>query len=502
VEIDFRYYLGRLRRKIWLVVVPALVVLAGAVAAVVLIPPLYRSSATILVESQQIPQDLVRSTVTAVANERIQVIEQRLMTRENLLRVVQKYKLFADQDMSATDLVDKMRKAATIDQVFLTTSKRGADSQAIAFTVAFEYPDPNTATQVANEFVTLILDEDLRGRTAQASEATRFLTAESERLGNELAKIETQIAQFKIEHKDALPETLEYRRSSLYRQQSDIAALDREIAGLGDERKLWQMRDASGSNPTDAAAMLAQARLALAAKRSMFTDAHPEVKRLTEQVKELEAAAMQPGSGDQTSGIGSPQIATIESRVKALQQQREEMQRNAEALEKSIGDTVSVEMGLATLIRQQEETQTAYRETSDKLSQAETGQRLEEDRQAEKFEVIEQPTVPTSPVWPNRPLLLALGVFASFGAGIAPLAATEIMNPGIRRSTDLETRFGRAPIITIPFIETAADLKRRKRRRRNVIVIAVVGCCLALVLVHFLVRPLDEVWYAITDRII
>lgn len=501
MEIDFRYYFGLLRRRLLLVTVPAVLVLAVAIIAVFWLPPLYRSSATILVESQQIPQDLVRSTVTAVASQRIQVIEQRLMTRENLLRVVQKYKLFSNKNMSATELVEQMRKSATIDQVFLTTGRRGADNQAIAFTVAFEYADAATAAQVANEFVTLILDEDLRTRTAQASEATRFLAAESDRLGRELAKIETQIAQYKIDHKDALPETLEYRRSQLYRQQSDLAALDREIAGLAEERKLWEMRDSSSASPTDLATMLAQARLQLAQKRASFTETHPEVKRLAEQVRELEDATMRTDSVERETAAASPQIAAIESRMEGLVRQREQMQHNLDRLEQSIGDTVQVEMGLAALVRQQEEIQSNYRATSDKLAQAETGERLEEDRQAERFEVIEQPTMPTSPIWPNRPLLLALGVFASLGAGIAPLAATEIMNPSVRRSTDLEKRFGRAAIITIPFIETVAELRRRKRRRRIGMLVAAGGFCVALILVHTMVKPLDLVWYNIADRV-
>jgi succinoglycan biosynthesis transport protein ExoP len=508
VEIDFRYYVGLLRRRILLVALPAVVVLAAAIAAVLWIPPVYRSSATILVETQQIPQDLVRSTVTTVANQRIQVIEQRLMTRENLLRVVQKYQLYPGKALSSTELVDQMRKSAKIEQVYVANSARRAESEAIAFTVAFEYPVPTVAAQVANEFVTLILDEDLRARTSQASEATRFLSSEADRLQRELMKIETQIGQYKVEHKDALPETLEYRRSLLYRQQSDIAALDREIASLREERKLWEMRDStqlSGASATDLATMIAQAKLELARKRASYTETHPDVKRLVQQVKELERAAMEPQaavSTDETTSSTSLQAATIDSRADALAKQRETIQANLDRLEKSIADTVQVELGLAALARQQEETQGAFRQASEKLAQAQTGERLEENRQAERFEVIEQPTVPTSPVWPNRPLVLALGLFASVGAGLAPLVASEVLDPSVRRSTDLEKKFGRAAIITIPFIETGREARRRKRIRRILALLVLAGACAALALVHFLVKPLDLLWFDISSRIL
>jgi hypothetical protein len=99
-------------------------------------------------------------------------------------------------------------------------------------------------------------------------------------------------------------------------------------------------------------------------------------------------------------------------------------------------------------------------------------------------------------------MLLALGFFASIGSGIAPLVMTEVMNPSIRRSIDLERKFGRAAIVTVPFIETLRDVRRRKRLRRAGSLVAVAGLCAALLLVHVLVKPLDTIWYRIADRLL
>ena len=196
-----------------MVLVPCVVIFGAAVAVAFMIPPVYRSSATILVESQQIPQDLVRSTVTSSALQRMEVIRQRVMARESVLRMVQKFGLYPDEiaSLSATQIVDRFRKAAAIDQVLLADNSR---PEAVAFKISFDYGDPVVAAQVANELVSSVLDEDLRSRSGQAAETKRFLTDEVERLQHELNSVEAEIADYKAKHSNFLPETLGYRQSS------------------------------------------------------------------------------------------------------------------------------------------------------------------------------------------------------------------------------------------------------------------------------------------------
>ena len=181
---DVYYYLGLVKRRFLLVLFPAIAAFAAVVAVIFLIPPTYQSAATILVQAQQIPADLVRSTVTASALERVQIIQQRVMTRENLLRITDKYKLYPDEaSKSASEVVTTVRDAIGIEQV-LNSSTRGP--QAIAFRVSFNYREPVIAAQVVNELVAMILDEDLRTRTSQAADTKRFLMNEVARLTSEL----------------------------------------------------------------------------------------------------------------------------------------------------------------------------------------------------------------------------------------------------------------------------------------------------------------------------
>ena len=108
IGLDPSYYLGVLRKRIYYIIIPFVLVLAAGSAAAMLWPPTYLSEGKLLVESQQIPVDLVRPTVTAGSKERIQVIEQRVMTRDNLLAIMDKYQMFADRRdrLSRTELLD------------------------------------------------------------------------------------------------------------------------------------------------------------------------------------------------------------------------------------------------------------------------------------------------------------------------------------------------------------------------------------------------------------
>jgi uncharacterized protein involved in exopolysaccharide biosynthesis len=204
--LDLAHLLGIFKRRIFFFAVPFVLVLTTGFLVVAIQRPIYRAEGKILVESPEIPTDLVEPTVTAAATERIQVIEQRLMARDSLLPIVNKFNLFASQRqwMSGTQLLDLMRLRAQIQLVDLNTPIAGgvpivqsAKSSAVAFTVSFEYEDPDLATKVANEFLTAILNEDVRARTGRATETTAFLAQEVKRLQDKLDAINGQIFAIK-----------------------------------------------------------------------------------------------------------------------------------------------------------------------------------------------------------------------------------------------------------------------------------------------------------------
>src|SRR5262245_13632603 len=188
-------YLGALRRRAFVATVAFVFVLGvGAVVALAW-PPVYRSMATILIEQQEIPQDLVRSTITSFADQRIQLITQRVMTTARLLEIIRDHGLYAaDFDRVPREvIIDRMREAIQMD----TISANGVDPRSgqptmatIAFTVGFDSRSPELAARVANELTSLYLQENSETRRQQAAEASVFLSDEARRLSQEIASLE------------------------------------------------------------------------------------------------------------------------------------------------------------------------------------------------------------------------------------------------------------------------------------------------------------------------
>jgi uncharacterized protein involved in exopolysaccharide biosynthesis len=364
-------------------------------------PATYLSEGKILVQSQQIPTELVRPTVTSAAQERIQVIEQRTMSRDNLVAIVDKFQLFPDKRtlMSITELVALMKKQAKIAPVDVQLDfkqRSRLENPTIVFSVGFEYSDPATAARVANELMTRILSEDLRDRTSRATDTTKFLAREVQKL------------------------------------QADNAALDARIAQL----RLSQSKPAASAGSDQPATVLAQLKSELVQKSALYSDRHPFIQSLKRQIEAMEKAVTPPV--------------------------------NAES-----GTSASLE----ALVAQQEALQTNLDAASTKLAAAQLGENLEKDQQSEKLEIIEQPTVPQEPIKPNRPKVAALAVLLAFMAGAGLAFVVEISDKGIRRSSDIFGIVDSQLIVSIPYIVTAAEVRRRKRR----IIVFILGSVLVLI---------------------
>lgn len=240
-ELSLKDYIAIIKDRALLLGVTAVVILAATVGVAVTVPPVYQSTGTILVESQQISPELVSANNNSFADERIEVIRQRVMTRENLLQIIDKYNLFADKgrQFSEADKIDQMRNAIVVTT--LSTFVKGRGETTVAFSVSFEHKRPEVAKEVANELVTLFLNENMKQRTERASETTEFLTQEADKLGSELATLENQLADFKQAHANALPENQSLRMSMLSRSELEFREVDRDYKNAQEELRYLEL---------------------------------------------------------------------------------------------------------------------------------------------------------------------------------------------------------------------------------------------------------------------
>src|ERR1700683_5606773 len=253
--IDLSHYIGIFRKRIFYFAIPFVLILIIGFLIGAIQRPIYRAQGKILVEPPAIPTDLVEPTVTAPATERIEVIQQRIMNRDNLLSVVKKFGLFASEQrwMPGTQLLDLMRDRTEIQLVDIDTeisqSKDGKKlatpaaprpnnkNPAIAFTISFEYENPELAMKVANEFLTMILNEDVRARTNRATETTQFLAQEVKRLQGGLDSLNAQI--FEAKRNAPISEVIGRGDAALEKFKSQVAVLTAMKADLVQKETIY-----------------------------------------------------------------------------------------------------------------------------------------------------------------------------------------------------------------------------------------------------------------------
>lgn len=520
-DLDPRYLLSILLRRFPAFVLTAVLIFSGFAAAAVLLPAQYTSKAKILVESQQIPSELVQSTVTTHAAERLRVIQQRLMTRENLLEIAAQFDVFRDaQDMTPTEIVDAMRSASSFTADVLGTQTRRDVGMSMTFTVAFSAGDPNVAARVAGEYVTRILENNLKLRTARAADTYEFFEQESQRLGGELTAIESQMVEFKRANRATLPETLEFRTTQLQRVQQRMQLLDREMADMREQRKtLVALKDDPSSlveedRPlTESEQAKKQLERQLELRRAVLSEDHPEIKALKSRIKAMdrliagEVAEQEEEMRNKSSEVvsekmkeTSQRIELIDTQLNQMADELTELERQESDLERSIAETPNTQMALNALQRNYENLQRQYDEARSKLAVSATGEQLELKQQAERFEVIEQASVPDAPDKPNRLKILAFGFGGGAVAGLGLVFVLEFLNRAIRRPSDIISTLEIQPLAVIPYIYTDQELRRRSRVRWAVIVLSIAGVVATLSLIHVYYMPLDLVAQKIVEK--
>jgi polysaccharide chain length determinant protein (PEP-CTERM system associated) len=514
-------YIAILKRRKMQLILPAVIIFLLSIGFAVGLPSIYRSEATILIEQQEIPSELVRSTVTSYAGERIQVISQRVMTTENLGKIIDSYGLYKDErdDVSISLLAEKLREDIELEMISadVVDPRSGRPTTAtIAFILSFSNKQPRVAQKVTNELVSLYLDENLRQRTQSALETSTFLSAEAGRLKQEITDLESSLADFKEKHVNNLPELQQLNINLMERNERELSETVRQIRNL-EERKIYLQSEIAQINPTtdiynssgrrvmgteDRLRALQTEYLAL---ETRYTDDHPTLIKMKDEIeileKELAANPENKKNKAQSDNPAYLQLATqlkaAESELTSLKTMREEIKVKIKDFEERLMQSPQVEREYRDLTRDYENAVAKYQEVKAKQLEAELAESLERERKGERFSLIEPPQIPEKPNKPNRLAILLLGIFLSFTAGFGNVFISEAMDQSVYGSKGVLAITKAPPLAEIAYINNGKDL-----RQRNAIgVIAISGLlvtiCATLVSIHLFYKPLDVIWYMV-----
>lgn len=497
---------GVIRRRWWM---PALTLAFGtplAVAVAMALPPVYASTARILVESQVIPEELARSTVAQSAAERIELLRQQLLTRQNLLEIADQNNAFARrQDLSPSDIVTLMKDATTIRGTSASGSRR--DRTVTGIDIIFRSDRPAVAARVANDLVSRILTQNAASRSDRAASTLAFFDQEVQRLQREVTAKGAEIESYKAQEQISLPESLQTRQAEASQLREQRFSLAAQKATLEEQQRTLERSIASGApRPGERLSPqqqeLQQLRNALIAQGAILSETHPTIRQMRARIAAIESSigetaratngSVEEMSVDERLVELNAQRNAIIRQVDVLDRQLQANEARIEELDASIARTPTVQIRVESLQRAYNALQTQLIEASVKRNQAELGERLEASQQAERFLVIEQAIAPDEPMSPNRPAIIAAGMFVSGALGAGLMVLVEMFRRPLRAPRDLERRLELHPIATVPYIRSEAEVRRRLWLRRTFIVAVLGGPATVLAGVHFLIMPLPE----------
>ncbi len=297
-------YLQAFKRRKKQFLIPVIILSLLALIVAFGLPAVYRSTSTVLIERQEIPQDLVRSTISTYADQQIEVIQQKVETTTNLMRIIEKFGLYQDdlQKKTREEVIEAMREDIGMEPQSMEVQdpRTGRPSTAtITFSLYFDHTSPALAQKVANELVSLYLNENLKTRSKNAEEASLFLLEESKRLGEKMTELEAELADFKQGNVEKLPELVSFNMQLMERAESELLDIERQMQAIK-ERKIYleselaqlqpnaTLYSSSGERIQGKESRLKTLQAELVSLSARYSGDHPDVMKMKKEIGSLE----------------------------------------------------------------------------------------------------------------------------------------------------------------------------------------------------------------------
>ena len=462
------------------------------------IPNQYESTASVLVESQRVPEDLVRPTITGVVEERIQSVQHTVLTRSNVLELVRKLNVYPDMvDANPTRIVNRFLNSTTISLSRSGSGRRTGGTT--AFDLTFSSGNPATAQRVAGELVTLFLNENARSRTARATETTDFLSEEGLKVKEKVQRLEAKISEFKQIHRVSMPEMFEMNMSLFERAKREDQTLAIDIAGLRSELRQLQLQRATVSSGGNSVQSVTELRQSYNQFLINNYPEHPTAIAMLRNIEAIEKASLDIEPSEE-SVIAQPtsaldlQTQTANEKLQFLLKSQSELDTQIAELENRISQTPIVEQQYVELRRDMEAMQLNYQDIKNKESEARIAQHLESGLKGERFSLLEPPVVPDLPSTPNRLQLLLMAFAGSLAVGVGSVFLLQLIRKNLYSATTFENALGFAPLVELPYIELAEESELASKRMKLGIAGSTAVAASLLGAIHFFYLSLDEVW--------
>jgi polysaccharide biosynthesis transport protein len=419
-----------------------LAILAVGTAAAFLLPRTYRSTATLLVQSQDLPSSIVEAPTNGAVEQRIARIRQQVLSRGDLIQLIEQNDLYTDERRSKplSKVIEEMRHATTLNALSSDIGQQsGTQNNTIAIAMSFDYPDPVKAQAVLQNYVTKFLSMDSADVEDQASLTVRFLQDQASKLRSQISELEGQLTALKSRNGAALA-------SSGAAPLIDTGSFSAQITGLQNENRqlIAQSRRPAGNSA------LAAAEAALASAQAQFSDTHPDVVAARDRVAQLRRMSQQSSGGND---LIQEQIAANNAAIHQLMAQRDAMLARANSAMAGQARAPAIMEQAMQLENRASTLRTQYQQVAENLLKAQNSARMANEQRAERLSLVEPANLPDRPYSPNRLLLIAGGAAAGLGLGLLLALALELLVRPVRSPKQIES-LGLPMIGVVPLIKT------------------------------------------------
>ena len=452
-------YLTILKRRWWIIAIPALLLPIVGYGTSFLIPPQYVSQTLVLINQQRVPEEIIKSVVSEDLNSRLASMKEQILSRASLEPIIKKYNLYDSLRDDMDQRVQLARKATDIQPIRSDIHSSGLPGFHISFTAS----DPQTAQQVCQEITSLFTSANTRIRGQAAQSTVDFLTQQVTAAKANLDDLDQKLAAFKLQHAGELPDDTQPNTQILTSLSARLDATNTQLNSLQ-------------QNKTMAESMLAQQEQALAAlpagssTRSPdatekelenlqmqesdlsvhYTDDYPPLKRVRARIAELQKQIAKQAEAPSTPAATTAKrpepasIAQLRTHIKILdstiaQTRQEQQQINAQIAkyQGKISSTPLVEGQEKELTRDYTTSLENYNTLKAKLDTATMGIEMEHQQQGETFSLVDAANLPESPNWPKRPLFAVGGLMAGIVLGLGIIALIEYRDTALQSERDV-----------------------------------------------------------------
>lgn len=505
------------RRK-WLAILVFGGAFAAAVSIITFLPDFYRSSATVLVEDQQIPETFVKSTVTGALETRLQTISQEILSRSRLESLINRFDLYTElrQQISLEEVIEGMRRDIQLE--LKRVERRDRDRATVAFTISFGGSDPQKVALVTNTLASFYIEENLKARERQAVGTAQFLRGQLGEVQKKLDEQERRVSEFRERNIGELPEQQGANLATLERLNAQLRLNSDNQIRIGERRAalVKQLAEAQGYGPPstplagaipvegpDATIVRITQRIAelnqqVTELRTHFSDKYPDVVRaklelaaLEEQLNKAKEEKLSRAKGDSKPEKEAPvlpnpivlqlkkDIDGADVEMKALRAEAESLRRSTAIYQQRVENAPRREQEFQALARDYEATKESYRSLLKRREEAQLSESMEQRQKGEQFRILDPALATDQPAAPNRPRLIAFGLLLSLGVAGGAVVLAEGLDTSFHKVDDLRA-FSPVPVlVSIPRIVTAADSSRGRWRFG----LAATSAMLALVLI-------------------